>query len=415
MPKHNNELLFASLNQDYSCVSVGTTKGYAIANCEPFGRMHGKNDGATSLVEMLFCTSLIAIVGGLDRNSDRKLQIINTKRQSIICDLFYPTKILGVKLNRKRLVVVLEKEIYMYDISNMKLLWNSETCPNPDAVVALSSSSEPSYLVYPSQSPATHTASSAAPPPLPNAQMHSNTGDVIIFDTLSQQAVNLLSAHKSPVAALALNSTSSMLATASDKGTVIRVFSLPSADKLYQFRRGSYPARVYSIAFNQVSTLLAVSSATDTIHIFKIGRSFDGNTPSSNNNEDIMSETSDRLANQTGMLGGYEAFVDGKRRSTLGNSISQKGLSFGKALTSGAGSISKHLPRGVTEMWEPSRDFAFAKLPERGIETRIGLSSTLPQLMVVSSQGLFYSYSIDLENGGECTLIKQYNLLDSME
>lgn len=198
----------------------------------------------------------------------------------------------------------------------MKLLWNSETSPNPDAVVALSSSSDPSYLVYPSQSPSTHTASAVAPPPLPNAQSHSNTGDVIIFDTLSQQAVNLLSAHKSPVAALALNSTSSMLATASDKGTVIRVFSLPSADKLYQFRRGSYPARVYSIAFNQVSTLLAVSSATDTIHIFKIGRSFDGS--SSNNNEDITSETSDRLANQTGMLGGYEAFVDGKRRSTLG-------------------------------------------------------------------------------------------------
>ena len=75
------------------------------------------DQGSTSLIEMLFCTSLIAIVGGLHNNSDRKLQIINTKRQSIICDLFYPTKILGVKLNRKRLVVILEKEIYMYDIS----------------------------------------------------------------------------------------------------------------------------------------------------------------------------------------------------------------------------------------------------------------------------------------------------------
>lgn len=298
----------------------------------------------------------------------------------------------------------------------MKILWNTGTSPNPDAVVALSSSSDPSYLVYPSQSPSTQTLSSSiAPPPLPNAPSHSNSGDVIIFDTISQQAVNLLSAHKSPIAALSINSTSSMLATASDKGTVIRVFSLPSADKLYQFRRGSYPARVYSIAFNQVSTLLAVSSATDTIHLFKIGRSFDGSSSNNNsNNEDLTSESSDRLANQTGMLGGYEAFVNGKRRSSLSSSISQKGISLSKALTSGAGSISKHLPRGVTEIWEPSRDFAFAKLPERGIETRIGLSSTLPQLMVVSSQGLFYSYSIDLENGGECTLIKQYNILDSL-
>lgn len=28
--------------------------------------------------------------------------------------------------------------------------------------------------------------------------------------------------------------------------------------------------------------------------------------------------------------------------------------------------------------------------------------------MVVSSDGYFYSYNIDLENGGECSLMKQY-------
>lgn len=38
---------------------------------------------------------------------------------------------------------------------------------------------------------------------------------------------------------------------------------------------------------------------------------------------------------------------------------------------------------------------------------------TMPQVMVLSSEGYFYSYSIDLENGGECTLLKQYSLLDS--
>jgi hypothetical protein len=33
---------------------------------------------------------------------------------------------------------------------------------------------------------------------------------------------------------------------------------------------------------------------------------------------------------------------------------------------------------------------------------------TMPQVMVISSDGYFYSYSIDLENGGECSLMKQY-------
>lgn len=29
-------------------------------------------------------------------------------------------------------------------------------------------------------------------------------------------------------------------------------------------------------------------------------------------------------------------------------------------------------------------------------------------MMVISSEGYFYSYNIDLENGGECVMMKQY-------
>jgi len=39
----------------------------------------------------------------------------------------------------------------------------------------------------------------------------------------------------------------------------------------------------------------------------------------------------------------------------------------------------------------------------------------MPQVMVISSEGCFYSYSIDLEKGGECTLLRQYNLFDSVD
>jgi autophagy-related protein 18 len=49
----------------------------------------------------------------------------------MICELMFPTSVLAVKLNRRRLVVVLEEEIYVYDIGNMKLLQSFETYPNP--------------------------------------------------------------------------------------------------------------------------------------------------------------------------------------------------------------------------------------------------------------------------------------------
>lgn len=34
--------------------------------------------------------------------------------------------------------------------------------------------------------------------------------------------------------------------------------------------------------------------------------------------------------------------------------------------------------------------------------------------MVITSEGVFYSYTIDLENGGECILQKSYSLLDNV-
>jgi len=58
--------------------------------------------------------------------------ILLLKRQSIICELLFPSSILAVKLNRKTLIVVLEMEIYIYDISNMRLMHTIGTQPNPE-------------------------------------------------------------------------------------------------------------------------------------------------------------------------------------------------------------------------------------------------------------------------------------------
>lgn len=56
------------------------------------------------------------------------------QRQSTICELTFPTTVLAVRMNRKRLVVTLEDQIYIYDISNMKRLSTMETSPNPNGM-----------------------------------------------------------------------------------------------------------------------------------------------------------------------------------------------------------------------------------------------------------------------------------------
>ena len=278
-------------------------------------------------------------------------------------------------MNRKTLVIVLEAEIYIYDISNMRLQHVIETTPNPEAIVALSPSADNSYLAYPSPVPAPAPVPiSPQTPPAQPPSTASASGDVLLFSTKSLTVSQIIRAHKAPISALALNSTGTLLATASEKGTVIRVWGVPGAEKLYQFRRGTREARIYSLNFNVVGTLLAVSSAHDTVHIFKLGSGHSGSGSSSR--DEHASSPSGSVDSREGagaMEGGYDAFVDDKKKKSGGvsSSLRRRSLHLTKNITS---SVGGYLPNTLTEMWEPSRDFAFLKLPTSGARCIVALS-----------------------------------------
>lgn len=80
----------------------------------------------------------------------------------------------------------------------------------------------------------------------------------------------VISAHKNPISQLTLNKTGSILATTSDKGTLIRLFNTKTGDQLHELRRGSEPATIQNIAFEIDSgKYLTCCSNKETIHIFK--------------------------------------------------------------------------------------------------------------------------------------------------
>lgn len=192
------------------------------------------------------------------------------------------------------------------------------------AICALSPSADSSYLAYPSPVPSPTTPlATSVPPPAASASGATQSGDVLLFSTRSLTVANVIQAHKAPISFLSINSSGSLLATSSEKGTVIRVWSVPGAEKLYQFRRGTREARIYSINFNVVSSLLAVSSAHDTVHIFKLGpqRSSSSAASSSNGSKKAEqpgspAESVDSRDGSAVLDGGYEAFVEKKKKGT---------------------------------------------------------------------------------------------------
>ncbi|KAK0357101.1 Phosphatidylinositol 3,5-bisphosphate-binding protein [Friedmanniomyces endolithicus] len=96
-----------------------------------------------------------------------------------------------------------------------------------------------------------------------------STGQVQLIP-LSGGSKRVLRAHNSSLRCLAVSDDGTLLATASEQGTLIRVYSLSNLDQVAEFRRGSDHAIIFSLAFSPGNRWLACTSDKGTLHIFDL-------------------------------------------------------------------------------------------------------------------------------------------------
>lgn len=83
------------------------------------------DDAAVGIIEMLYSTNLLALVGA-DSNSTilspKRLTIWNSNNSNAICEISFPYKVTSVKLNRQRLVISIKDKIHIYDLKDTRIL-----------------------------------------------------------------------------------------------------------------------------------------------------------------------------------------------------------------------------------------------------------------------------------------------------
>ncbi|XP_012590188.1 PREDICTED: WD repeat domain phosphoinositide-interacting protein 3 [Condylura cristata] len=96
-----------------------------------------------------------------------------------------------------------------------------------------------------------------------------HTGHVQLVDLASTEKPPVdIPAHEGVLSCIALSLQGTRLATASEKGTLVRVFDAASGHLIQELRRGSQAANIYCINFNQDASLICVSSDHGTVHVF---------------------------------------------------------------------------------------------------------------------------------------------------
>ena len=96
-------------------------------------------------------------------------------------------------------------------------------------------------------------------------------GSVVVHCDNFRKVVRL-SAHRAPLASIALSPTGEYLATASETGTIIRVFNAKTGASMHEIKRGSASTEFYSIAFSHDACFLACTTAKETVHVFVTGK-----------------------------------------------------------------------------------------------------------------------------------------------
>lgn len=350
----SNDVFFANFNQDCTSLAIGSKKGYKLYSFNKVDELEVIHENVADdirIIERLFSSSLVALV---TISAPRKLKVCHFKKGSEICNYSYSNTILAVKLNRARLVVCLEESLYIHNIRDMKVLHTiRDTPPNPLGLCVLSACNENNFLAYPGSS---------------------SIGEVQIFDAFNLCSKNMIPAHDNPLAAMAFDSTGAKIATASEKGTVIRVFNVLDKTKLYEFRRGvKRCVRIYSLCFSEDSNFLSASSNTETVHIFRL---------------DDLKEV--RPTEEPQSWASY----------------------FGKVICSSA-SILPH----VTDMFYQGRSFATVHLPFSGLRniSALAMIQKTLRVLIVSGESTLYIYNVDPVEGGDCALEHTHNLLETSE
>lgn len=320
-------------------------------------------NGGIGRIEMLNKTNILALVGGGINPCfcPKKIIIWDDHQGKIISTIRLNKNILNVKLTKEKVFGIIEDKIYIINLKTLETKNILETFNNPTGIIGISSEEKDKLIIA---YPMTH-------------QGYVNIRNCINKEKSKNSKI--INAHESKLASISINREGTLLATASDKGTLIRLFSIQNGDNITTFRRGSTNVNMNCITFSPNNIFVGCTSDGGTIHIFSIVNITKKLNENSNKNED-------------------------KKNDVVSGEISEEEPKNQKSLLGKIGGFFKI----NTEYMEQERSFVKFRIPDENSVLGFGNDNTIT---VITMNGKYYKAAYSPKAGGECTKIEEKNFL----
>ena len=311
-------------------------------------------NGGIGIIEMFQRTNLLALVGGGKNPKFQINQLIiwDDHQGKIISKLRFNENLMSVRLRNNKIIVLTRNKFYAFNMKTLVTIAIIKTYDNPLGIIATSNGDINNKLIvaFPYES-----------------QGHVFLGEI----TQKCEKLSVVQAHDSKIACISINKDGTLLATASDKGTLIRIFTTIDGQKFSEFRRGTKTVEMNCIAFDPNNKFIGCSSNVGTIHIFSIAaitKALD------EKNNKAKNEIEDEPKNSKSFLG------------KIGGLLNIKNAYL-----------------------ESERSFAKFKVQEENSILGFGSENTF---VVITMDGKYYKAAYNPKRGGDCCKIEEKNILN---
>jgi len=236
------EITHIAFNSTYSVYVMSTTKGFKIYHSSNnLPHISTKVDGGVSMAFILDTTNIIIYVAN---NNPSVLTIWDVHTNNIFSKKECKEPILGARITRQHVAVIHKNYITLYDLQNeLKEIKEIKTYTNDNTICCLTKE----YLICPG--------------------LNQGTVNIVKLDDMTSKEIKN---HLSALTCVNISLDQKQIVTASDQGTLVRLFDINSGEKLREYRRGASSGKVYNCVFNKDSNYLCVTSDRGTIHLYNL-------------------------------------------------------------------------------------------------------------------------------------------------
>ena len=274
MSVDNKKILYLSFNFDNTFFSVGTEIGFKVFSTDTLRLKIERNlGGGIGLIQMLGRSNIFCLGGG-GKNPKyllNKLIIFDDKKSKEIYEFRFNSKINNCKIKQEKIFVICQNEISIIDIEKYpyEIIETIKTCENIYGACSIARDPENYLFAWPS----TETGC---------IELKNFKNENKIIEENEIQKYHHIKAHENTIEIIEINYNGTKFASASNKGTIIRIFNIKNDQKIQELRRGTDQATIYNISFDLNDTILTVSSDRPTVHIFAL---IDKDNPNKGNQE----------------------------------------------------------------------------------------------------------------------------------